>query len=488
MRVAGTVRRVVAVAALAALVGGSFAGCSFGRYPREECTTNGECREAFGFGYVCGDEGLCAEMPAEERCSTSWPEDLLTRPENYRDAIILGSLFDRSSDIPETQSARLAISQANDAEGLDGVAYGLVECSYEENVELDGLAMEDATAEAALWLADVAGATAIVGPATSSQTTVAFTTLNLENDFGTLIISPSATSPALTELDGLGPTDDEPGLLWRTAPPDSLQGTAMAIDMAENQVGIQSVAAVYEDGAYGKGLADAFITAFEAGGGVVERFPFSDDSTRDAAVASAGDPGYDEVLFISGEITDIVAFMNGIPNISGYAGRPVFLADGARDTALLTDIGPDAIPYLDLVHGTAPALPSGDNYEAFAAAYASAFSPGQASDSSYTPYTYDAAWLAIYGTAWSRYQEGAITGLGEAKGLRHVSSGDPLIISSTGWYSLRAHFTDGQSVDVEGASGHLDYDPATEETTAPIDIWAVDDGHTGFETLYTVEP
>lgn len=462
--------------------------CSLGRYPHEECTTNAECRVAFGFGYVCGDDGLCAEMATEERCATAWPEDLLTRPENYRDAIVLGSLFDRSSDIPETQAARLAVSQANDAEGLDGIQYGLVECSYEENVEIDGLAMEDATAQAALWLADVAGATAIVGPATSSQTTVAFSTLNLENDFGTLMISPSATSPALTELDGLDPTDQDPGLLWRTAPPDSLQGTAMAVDMASNQVGIAKVAAVYEDGAYGTGLSDAFIDAFEGGGGVVDRFPFSDDSTRDAAVASAGDASYDEVLFISGEITDIVAFLNGIPYISGYADRPIFLADGARDTALLTDTNADAKAYLPLVRGTAPALPSGDNYEAFAAAYASAFSPGLASDSSYTPYTYDAMWLAIYGTAWSMYQSGSITGTGEAQGLRHISSGDELVISSTGWYGLRAHFAEGQGVDVEGASGHLDYDPATEETTSPIDIWVVDDAVTGFETVYTVEP
>ena len=36
-------------------------------------------------------------------------------------------------------------------------------------------------------------------------------------------MSPSATSPALTELEPAA-SDETPGLLWRTVPPDSLQG------------------------------------------------------------------------------------------------------------------------------------------------------------------------------------------------------------------------------------------------------------------------
>jgi branched-chain amino acid transport system substrate-binding protein len=346
--------------------------------------------------------------------------------------------------------------------------------------------MEDATAATAFWLADSVGAAAIVGPATSSQTSVAYTTLNLENTFGTLVISPSATSPALTTLDGLKKTDEDPGLLWRTAPPDSLQGTVQALDMRER--GTRRVAAIYEDGVYGNGLVDAFIAEFEDDTHTADRLPFSDASQRDVAVQGAGDDVYDEVLFISGEITDMIAFLDGASQVGGYETRPIFLADGARDDALLDGVNAQARELLPNIRGTAPSSPQGDVYETFAAAYAAAFNPDTADASAYTAYTYDAAWLAIYGTAWSQYQEASISGTGIARGLRKLSAGDPLVVRSNSWADLRAHFAVASAVDVQGASGELDYDPATEETTAPIDVWVVDKTRDGFTTVQTYSP
>jgi hypothetical protein len=37
-------------------------------------------------------------------------------------------------------------------------------------------------------------------------------------------------------------------------------------------------------------------------------------------------------------------------------------------------------------------------------------------------------------------------------------------------------------------SGSLDYDPTTEETTAPIEIWVINADRTGFDTVATIEP
>ena len=36
-----------------------------------------------------------------------------------------------------------------------------------------------------------------------------------------------------------------------------------------------------------------------------------------------------------------------------------------------------------------------------------------------------------------------------------------------------------------GASGELDFDPATEETSAPIEVWQISSDHTQIETLDT---
>ena len=46
----------------------------------------------------------------------------------------------------------------------------------------------------------------------------------------------------------------------------------------------------------------------------------------------------------------------------------------------------------------------------------------------------------------------------------------------------------GKSIDVKGSSGTLDYDPVTEETTAPMDVWVINAAGDGFETIATVDP
>ena len=49
------------------------------------------------------------------------------------------------------------------------------------------------------------------------------------------------------------------------------------------------------------------------------------------------------------------------------------------------------------------------------------------------------------------------------------------------WISVRANFEAGESIDVVGASGNLDYDGTTGETTSPIEVWGVEsDGSGGY--------
>ena len=46
-------RRIALVGLLSAA-----SACSLTTYDYTSCDTNADCRDAFGFGYVCGDEGL----------------------------------------------------------------------------------------------------------------------------------------------------------------------------------------------------------------------------------------------------------------------------------------------------------------------------------------------------------------------------------------------------------------------------------------------
>ena len=107
---------------------------------------------------------------------------------------------------------------------------------------------------------------------------------NVARPNGIVMISPSATSPALS-------TAEDDGLFFRTAPSDAREGEVMAEVLTEH--GVKSIALTYTNNDYGKGLADAIATSFTAKGGVVTINASHEDGKADysaevAALAAAG--------------------------------------------------------------------------------------------------------------------------------------------------------------------------------------------------------
>jgi branched-chain amino acid transport system substrate-binding protein len=107
---------------------------------------------------------------------------------------------------------------------------------------------------------------------------------NVARPNGMVMISPSATSPALTSAE-----DD--GLFFRTAPSDAREGEVMADILTEK--GVKSIALTYTNNDYGKGLAEAIASAFQAKGGTITINAAHEDGKADysaevAALASAG--------------------------------------------------------------------------------------------------------------------------------------------------------------------------------------------------------
>ena len=84
-----------------------------------------------------------------------------------------------------------------------------------------------------------------------------------------------------------------------------------------------------------------------------------------------------------------------------------------------------------------------------------------------------------------------MTGLGVARGLRQLSDsgGEAIDVGPADWDALQAQFGEGEPVDVRGASGELDYDSETAETTLPVEVWAVREVGGGYQfnevTRYT---
>ena len=111
---------------------------------------------------------------------------------------------------------------------------------------------------------------------------------------GIAMISPSATSPALS-------TAEDQGLFFRTAPSDAREGEIAADIMTER--GIKTAALTYSNSDYGKGLAESIQKAFEAKGGKVTISAAHEDGKADysAEVASLASAGGD-ILIMAGYV------------------------------------------------------------------------------------------------------------------------------------------------------------------------------------------
>ncbi len=147
-----------------------------------------------------------------------------------------------------------------------------------------------AATAAAERLVTAEGVKGIVGGSCSGVTGAMLQ--NVARPNGIVMISPSATSPALT-------TAEDDGLFFRTAPSDAREGEVMADILMEH--GVKSIALTYSNTDYGKGLADAISSSFTAKGGTVTINIPHDDGKADysAEVASLAAAGGD-ILVVAG--------------------------------------------------------------------------------------------------------------------------------------------------------------------------------------------
>ena len=126
------------------------------------------------------------------------------------------------------------------------------------------------------------GVSGIVGADCSGVTTAALSNVAIPN--GMVMISPAATTPALTAV-------EDNGLFFRTAPSDARQGEVLANVIMDH--GITEVAITYTNNDYGLGFADALSAAYEAIGGTVTLVAAHEDGRADysaevGALAAAG--------------------------------------------------------------------------------------------------------------------------------------------------------------------------------------------------------
>lgn len=212
---------------------------------------------------------------------------------------------------------------------------------------------------------------AIMGADCSGVTIAVINNVAVPN--GLVMISPSATSPALTTI-------DDKGNFFRVTPSDVRQGPVLA-DIVTGK-GIKNVAVTYTNNDYGKGLAESFGDAFAAAGGKVEISAAHEDGKADysAEVAALAASGAEHLMIF------------GYVDQGGKGVMQTALDTGAFESFFGSDgmVGDSLIEALgDGANGLITTLPGGES-EGAAMFAELADAAGFKATGPFTPESYDA--------------------------------------------------------------------------------------------------
>ena len=267
-------------------------------------------------------------------------------------------------------AAEMAIKEVSDSGALLG---GTTVQAVRGDTTCTDAAVATAAAERLITADGVKG---IVGGDCSGVTTAALQNVALPN--GMVMISPSATSPALSSV-------KDNGLFFRTAPSDARQGQIVSDILMDK--GVKEIALTYTNNDYGKGLSDSIETNFKKAGGKVTIVVAHEDGKGDysaevGALASAGG----QVLVVAGYLDQ-----GGRGIIRGALDSGAFdtfyLPDGMVGDALAQAIGEE-------LNGSYGANPGSDS--AGAQTFAAMASKGGFKAGPFAAESYDAAALLLF--------------------------------------------------------------------------------------------
>ena len=332
--------------------------------------------------------------------------------------IILGFTGPIESLTPDMAgSAEVAFKEASDSGNLLGGEKIVV-------VRADSTCIDAGAATAAAErLVTSEKVAAIMGADCSGVTTAIANNVAVPN--GVPMISPSATSPALTTI-------KDNGYFFRTAPSDARQGQVLAKIVMDR--GISEIAVTHTNNDYGKGLTDSFNSAYTAlGGKISATVPHEDGKADYSAEVASLDASGAEVLAVFGYVDQGGRYMIQTSLDTGAFDKFI-LADGMYGDSLLENIDGDLTGTFGSVPGTASN--GADIFKKIAA------DAGLNAGGPYTGESYDAAALLVLAMQRARSTNGesiadnllAVANApgtkilpGElAKGLSILNSGGPI--------------------------------------------------------------
>ena len=324
-----------------------------------------------------------------------------------------------------------------------------------EGITADATSDPLVAVEEARRLVEAEGVHAIVGPNASSASLPVAETVT--GPAGIPTISPSATSPRLTEV-------ADSGYFFRTTLSDTAQGPVLARVARER--GFDNVGLIYHDDAYGQGLAASFEASWN---GTLRAVAVAADQTTYL-------PELRQSASAGGRALVVITFENQALSIvrealdEGIYDQFVF-GDAAKRQSLVREIGGAR---LGGMYGTAGApAPDNDATADWEAAFIAEY--GELPVLAYVKETYDAT-IAL---ALAAQAAGSVDGAAIRDHLRAIGSppGETVLGTPAGVADGLRLLAEGREIDYDGAASTLDWDDNGDLRRGHIGIWRfTDDG------------
>ncbi len=408
---------------------------------------------------ACGDDNDNGD-DANGGDSTTTTEQASGGDRGNVDGVLkLGSLTPQTGDLSVINEALttpidIAIKEINDAGGVlgkpvelvaadDGSSATVAETSYGRLVNTDKV-------------------DAILGPAPSDVAA------KIADRLGVDRLPTCSGSTTAANLTGAGD-----GYFFRTAPPDSLQGPALASLILGDEH--QNVAILARNDAYGEGFSKSLSDALTEGGATVTETVLYDPAAAsfDGEVQTVADSSPDAVAVIgfNDDGAKIINAMIG-KNI-GPANMPIYTGDGMKSSSFAETVDPADPSKVQGIKGTAPASSPAGIESPFNAVFAAT-----GVDSIFSSYFYDCTILMALAAEQAQSDDGEKMREAFSKSLEgdtdcntYKACLDALKAGETIHYRGASNLFEDWS-DTEPASGVYDvwsYGPAGEEVAEPAD-------------------
>jgi len=399
---------------------------------------------------ILASGSLAAIAAVGVACGTSTPVS------NEGDALKLGYLADYSGGLATLgpaieQGVELAVEHINAAGGVNGQDVTYVTADSELNATT---ASTNATR-----LIDVEGVHAIIGPLASGVTSAVSEGVIASARIPQ--ISPSASSPAISEL-------NDNGFTFRTALSDAAQGVVLADNVLEVD-GAQNVGVLLVNNAYGLGLENVLSENFDDFDTYTVQSYEEDATTYLAELNSLASATGGEALVIIGynETTEIFRQAE-----QGDLFETYYFVDGNRAAPFDAAVYPDLEGFKGTAPGPAASTPARDSWKA-------AFEASFDTDPDTIPFVreaYDAA-IAI---ALAAERAGSLDGAAIRDQLVGVGNeGGREVLPTV--ESIRAGLqaaVNGDDVNYEGVASSVAWNEAGDITSGFVDVWQFRNGET----------